>query len=170
MNTTQWRKIKGSYGRYEISNTGLLRRSDNRKHLKRMQLKDQQYYYVDISVYGVKKRIIIHKAVMRNFVGNPTKAKPHINHIDGNRINNRLSNLEYCSPSENMAHAYRIGLRSASGDKNGRSKITERQALSIIRSNMDAQSLAAKYNLSVKHVMAMKKGTFWPHLQKINPN
>jgi hypothetical protein len=43
-----------------------------------------------------------------------------INHINGVKWDNRISNLEIVTPGENLAHAYRIGLASAKGDKNGR--------------------------------------------------
>lgn len=43
-----------------------------------------------------------------------------INHINGNKLDNRICNLELLTPSENTAHAYRLGLRTARGEKNGR--------------------------------------------------
>jgi hypothetical protein len=54
----------------------------------------------------------IHRLVARAFLDN-TASKPHINHIDGNKINNNVSNLEWCTISENNIHAVKEGLRDA---------------------------------------------------------
>lgn len=59
----------------------------------------------------VKKNKSIHRLLMTHFVDNPDN-KPHINHIDGNKQNNSLSNLEWCSVQENTQHAVNHGLIS----------------------------------------------------------
>lgn len=56
------------------------------------------------------KRFLVHRLVADAFILNPQK-HPLINHIDGNPMNNTVSNLEWCTYSENMKHAYKTGLR-----------------------------------------------------------
>lgn len=57
-----------------------------------------------------KKRMRQHRVLMETFVPNPEN-KPQINHIDGNKFNNSLSNLEWCTAEENREHAIRTGLQ-----------------------------------------------------------
>lgn len=68
------------------------------------------YFTVGITYIGKKqKNVLVHQLVAKAFIPNP-ESKPHINHIDGNKKNNTVSNLEWCTPGENIRHAYAHGL------------------------------------------------------------
>ena len=62
------------------------------------------YEYVDLYSQGTHKRKYIHRLVAEAFIPNPEE-KPYINHIDGDSHNNVISNLEWCTPLENVKHA-----------------------------------------------------------------
>jgi len=62
---------------------------------------------------GSQKVIQVHQLIARTFLPNPEN-KPQINHIDGNKQNNNVSNLEWCTASENLKHAFRTGLNKGS--------------------------------------------------------
>ena len=62
------------------------------------------YLYVDLYSRGNRKRYFIHRLVAEAYLPNPGR-KPYINHIDGNTKNNHVSNLEWCTPRENVTHA-----------------------------------------------------------------
>lgn len=87
-----------------------------------------------------------------------------INHINGVKHDNRISNLELVTPSENTKHAYAIGLRSAAGECNGRARLTKDDVLRIRASSMRPADLAASYGVSpstIRDVLSRKR---WKHL------
>ena len=64
--------------------------------------------YLSVSLNGHPRRI--HRLIAENFIPNPLN-KPCVNHIDGNKLNNNISNLEWCTQSENVKHAFATGLK-----------------------------------------------------------
>ena len=108
-----WKDIKGYEGKYQISNKGNIRSLNYRRTGKTKILqpgKDKDgYLLIGLRKDGKKKTYKIHRLVAEAFLENPNK-KPQINHIDGNKQNNYISNLEWCTNKENMAHAYTNGL------------------------------------------------------------
>lgn len=76
----------------------------------------QGYLRLGLRTNGIRKFHNIHRLVAQTFLPNPEN-KPFVNHIDGNKSNNRVENLEWCNQSENMEHAYRTGLKHPSHPK-----------------------------------------------------
>jgi hypothetical protein len=72
-------------------------------------LSNSGYYYICLSNDKTKKYLFVHRIVALEFINND-KLKEQVNHIDGNKINNSINNLEWLSRSENQKHAYRNGL------------------------------------------------------------
>lgn len=128
----EWRDISGFEGRYQVSNTGrvksLSRKVNNHTGMllvkeKILTAKPNPKGYVHIRVNnndGVKSTIRVHRAVAEAFLSNPDN-KPQVNHIDGNKSNNIITNLEWCTNGENQIHAYKNGLNHHS-EKSGRPK------------------------------------------------
>lgn len=159
----RWLSLKGTFGLYKISEYGDILRVDKGTLLKHLIMTGHGYYYVDISVRGKKIRQVIHRSVARHFLGEK-KDGVVINHIDGNKLNNHYSNLEYCTPSENILHAYRLGLKSAKGSNNGRSKLTEDAVLDIRKSDEPTYVLAKRYNVSCTAIQDVKAKRRWAHV------
>ena len=67
------------------------------------------YYHVDIQEFGVSKKVAIHRLLALQYLPNPDN-KRTVNHIDGNKLNNMLTNLEWATDAENVKHAHSIGL------------------------------------------------------------
>ncbi len=71
--------------------------------------KDGKYRSTTIQIDGKQRHLYVHRLVAKAFIPNPHN-KPQINHKDGDPSNNHVSNIEWCTPSENMQHAYKTGL------------------------------------------------------------
>ncbi len=73
------------------------------------------YLRVTLAKNGRKKQVYLHRLLAIHFIDNP-KGLPQVNHIDGDKLNNEISNLEWCTVQENTIHAYKLGLiRHVSG-------------------------------------------------------
>jgi len=106
MQEREWRKIEG-FPNYSVSNYGEVR-NDKTGRILTSTVSGVGYY--DISLFderGNKKRKTIHRLVAIAFLPNPEN-KQQVNHIDGNKLNNCLNNLEWATPHENNLHAYRV--------------------------------------------------------------
>ena len=131
-----WKDIEGYEGLYQVSNYGRVRSLDryvkqnhNTKQLKKGKLiqpiKDcKGYLRLKLCKENTSKRVKIHRLVAQAFIPNPEN-KPQVNHIDGNKTNNRIQNLEWCTNSENQIHAYKMGLNKITEEQ--RRKISQRQ-------------------------------------------
>jgi len=103
-----WKDIKGYEGLYKISNCGRVK-SLRRNIIMKIALDNYNYYHINFQVNNISETIKIHRLVALNFIPNPDN-KPQVNHIDGNKKNNHVSNLEWCTNQENSIHAHKIGL------------------------------------------------------------
>ncbi len=83
-----------------------------------------------IYIDGKSKHLLAHRIVAITFLDNPENLA-EVNHIDGNRSNNNLDNLEWVSREGNQQHAFRTGLNSNKGSKNGKAKLDESTARSL---------------------------------------
>lgn len=83
--------------------------SDSWKELQQVLHKGTGYYLVTLCNNGLRKNQFIHRLLALHFVPNPEN-KPQVNHIDGNKQNNALTNLEWVTSKENSIHAVKMGL------------------------------------------------------------
>lgn len=122
MNQINWVAVKGFEGLYEISNEGVVRSlnrhvyhtGNKQEHLiqgKNLATRINNFGYVSVrlSKGGKTYTRFIHRLVALAFIPNPQNKK-YINHINGIKTDNTLQNLEWCTMSENINHAYRTGL------------------------------------------------------------
>lgn len=107
--TETWKVVVNSNDKYEVSNTGKVRRKETGRILT-PSLNFCGYEYVTICFSGKHKQIRVHRAVAEAFIPNPEN-KPEVNHIDGDKLNNCVENLEWCTRLENEQHAWKTGLK-----------------------------------------------------------
>ena len=122
------------------------------------------YCRVHISHNGVEYKFLVHRLVAETFIPNP-KRLPEVNHIDGNKQNNSVDNLEWCTRSQNTSHAFKTGLRNYNGCKNPHSKLTQSDVETIRRIYVrgkhcenNSYGLAKRYNVSPKTIQNVVNG------------
>lgn len=141
-----WKDIKGYEGCYQVSNLGRIKSLDRMTNnqygeyfmkgriLKNSIIKDKGYCRVSLNNGNGKISKRVHRLVAEAFIPNPEN-KPEVNHKDGNKLNNCVSNLEWCTNKENIEHSIRTGLKKhCNGCSNSSSKFTEEDII-FIRKN-----------------------------------
>ena len=116
-----WKPIKDYEGLYEVSSIGRVRSlgreiidSKGRKQcfkerILKLQYDRYGYLYVPLRNRDNRKKFKVHRLVAEAFIPNPDNL-PQINHIDGNKDNNKVENLEWCTNKYNVLHAHETGL------------------------------------------------------------
>ncbi|AIW03580.1 HNH endonuclease [Bacillus phage Moonbeam] len=152
---------------YEISNLGKVR---NIKTGRLLSLKSGRTGYVSVmlSLKAKNKTYRVHRLVTLAFLPNPT-SKTQVNHKDGVKDNNVLSNLEWATPLENIQHASETGLRDGTkGSGNYQAKLTEDQVVDIKQRLMAGEtivSLAERYKVSVATISYIHQGRVWSQVK-----
>ncbi|WP_214796526.1 MULTISPECIES: NUMOD4 motif-containing HNH endonuclease [unclassified Exiguobacterium] len=124
-----WKDIAGYEGLYQVSNSGEIRsydrvvlaRSGKPTHRKGRVLKQivKKNGYCVVTLTRNKhdrKQMTVHRLVAKTFLGEPVEGL-QVNHIDGDKTNNDVSNLEWTTPKENTRHSIRNGLRKTWGNQ-----------------------------------------------------
>jgi len=155
-----WKDIPGYEGYYQASTLGRVRsinrvtnalskhRNAIKRHyrgsIKKITLKWNGYQQVTLARDGVHKRLLVHRLIALALISNPYN-KPEINHIDGNKGNNIVSNIEWVTSSENQIHANNV-LMVQVGENNPNSKFRDSEVRRII----DEYKVIANYKILAK--------------------
>ena len=104
-----WKDVEGYESLYQISNFGRIRKFSKNRILILSVWDSDGYNSITLSKDNSPLSFLVHRLVAQAFIPNPEN-KPQVNHIDGNKKNNHVENLEWVTASENMQHAYDNGL------------------------------------------------------------
>ena len=174
-----WKDIPGYEGLYQVNNLGEvkslkryvnhsvvgLKRVVNEK-IKKPVMADR-YLQIKLHRDGVGKHFLLHRIVANAFVPNPN-GKQQVNHKDGNKLNNKYTNLEWCTSFENMLHAVDTGLMKKRYGENSRNhKLTENDVIKIRqlwKDNKTIKYIADLFDMSTSHIGAIIKYKYWSHI------
>ena len=106
----EWRDIPGYESFYQVSNLGNVRSIRFNKVRNMKSWDSHGYRAVELCINNNRYIVGVHQLVALAFIPNPEN-KPEVNHKDRNRSNNNVENLEWVTQSENIAHAYRNGVK-----------------------------------------------------------
>jgi hypothetical protein len=162
-----WKEINGYEGIYLISNLGNVKslerfvsnHSGFNKKLKEKYRKPSisktGYYVLDLQKESKRKTFKLHRLIAIAFIEN-TFNKPCINHKNGNKLDNRIENLEWCTISENNIHAINTKLKNDSGVNNSKSNITENDVYFIRNSKLKLKELSEMFNINQSGISKIK--------------
>lgn len=108
-----WRDVIGYEDLYKVSNLGNIKTLYPRKYGNILQkyINKEGYVFVRLNKNCKRTGLLLHRIVAKAFIPNPEN-KPQVNHIDGNKLNNNVDNLEWVTASENQKHSWNNNLMS----------------------------------------------------------
>lgn len=152
-----WKTIEGTDGEYQVSDTGLVKTTKTGRVL-RPAVSRHGYERVCLFKMDRERRYRVHRLVAMAFIPNPDNL-PQVNHKDGNKRNNHVSNLEWITNEDNMHHAKEHGLRA------GHERFCESKKKRVIATNVASGEqivfdsiLAARKTIGTCHVQEVLKG------------
>lgn len=166
----EWRAIPGYDGRYEVTRTAKVRNALTQQQL---QPGVASHGYPTVSLrrgFGPPKTWCLHTLVLSAFVG-PRPSGHCCRHLDGNKLNNNLSNLAWGSYAENAADMAVHGTRIR-GQKYKSARVSDDSAAEIraLKGVMSQSALAKIYGVSPAAVQAVYDGRTWKHVRSLGVN
>jgi len=165
----EWREIDGFNGRYQVSNLGRVR---NKNIIMKAFMgfgSGGEYFRIAlVHPENGQKKHPVHRLVAKAFIPNPDN-KPFINHKNCIRNDNRVSNLEWCTQSENVQHAVKAGrYRPPLGEKSLSSKLTNAQVVEIKKQLnegiLSMYRIAKNFGVHKVTIFDIKYGNTWKHI------
>lgn len=160
-----WADIAGYEGSYQVSNLGKVRSLDRVEHSdvwkrrarcgKELSAIKKRTGYMSVNLYkdGKMRTYCVHRLVAAAFI-DKKPGDTQVNHKNGNKTDNRASNLEWCTGSENVKHAFDVLKRKPSGHK----RFSDSQIIEIRSSSKSQRDIADEYGISRSMVGLIKQG------------
>ena len=181
-----WRPVIGYEELYEVSSSGLVRGKEkevsgnHKKPTRKIPVRDKKqcllvgYPAVTLFKDGKPKLIKVHRLVAEAFLENPDSL-PCVNHIDNDKTNNDVSNLEWCTHEHNTHHMLKQGRQDwAYGERSSSAKLTEDDVVLIknLSKHMRQIDIAVMFGIRQQQVSRILAGKRWKHLnedQEVHP-
>lgn len=155
--------IKGYENYYEISNYGRVRSLYNRYKMcefKKPYTRKDGYVVANLIKDGKQTTFYLHRLVANHFIENDDINMTEINHIDGDKQNNHVDNLEWCTSQQNIIHSYKSNL-SKIGFNRTSSKLTEEMVFkipSLLKDGYSIKQISKLFNVSTTAIHHVLKG------------
>jgi len=172
----KWLPVVGYEGLYEVSNNGYVRalyregiykarwgmaKMNFPAKILKLSKNTNGYNYVSLSKNSNHRKYLIHRLVLIAFVG---ESDLQCNHKDGNKENNNLYNLEFCTNQENSLHSTRV-LKQKIGELNGKAKLKYDDIKNIRSDNRILREIAKDYGVTLQAIHHIKIGKTWSHVK-----
>jgi len=154
-----WKTIK-DFKNYEVSNYGNIRSNHYSKVRILKQENAKGYLRVSLSKDNIVYRFQVHRLVAIHFILN-IQEKPCVNHIDGNKLNNNVSNLEWCTYSENEKHSYKVLNKINPIRKLDLKKVNHIREKAFKGRNGNIKQLSLFYNVNVSTIYNILKNKYY---------
>ena len=165
-----WKTIQNETN-YEVSSEGQVRNKQT-KQIKSLRYSNKGY--ARVTLYPSGKTYSVHRLVAENFIINPDNY-PSVNHKDGNKANNRLENLEWCTPKQNTRHAIDViktmSTADWSGIRNPEHKLDYGLVYSIkfgLLGQLSNFQLEKMLGVQEETVRRIKVNELWKHVVKVD--
>lgn len=162
MSSEIWKNIPFIKG-YEVSSFGRIKNTKRGTIRKLNNNSKKGYYLINLP----NKTYAVHRLVAMVFIEN-LENKSQVNHIDGNKLNNNVNNLEWVTDKENRLHAKTTGLLNPPrGSRNGLAKLKESDILEIRKLFMSGKSQAEigrLFNVDRRNIHLIVRGKAWNHV------
>lgn len=169
-----WKDINGYDGKYKISNwgrvisyydeniTGKLRKPVFEGRFRT----NGDYLFISLSGNQIIRKFLLHRLVALHFLPNP-ESLPEVNHLDGDKTNNSISNLAWSTSKHNRLHAIKIGLIPTSQEYTKLAKLTDAEVIEIRKlsnNGMSTYDLADRFKMCRKSISNIIKRKSWKHI------
>lgn len=173
-----WREIQGWEGFYEVSDEGRIKRvapsifgrwHQPAGHILAPHVIKSGYRMVRLCRRTEEKCLRVCRIVLRVFSGEPPTPQHQANHINGNKADDRASNLEWVTPQQNCRHAYDVlGVEKPRGEKHHHARLTAAiiaEARELITAGWRHREVAERFGVARSTISGALRGTNWGHLR-----
>ena len=166
-----WKDIDGYEGYYQVSNMGRVRSVDRvvehptngarvlNGKLRKLKLHRSGYHHLGLTKDGETKYRLVHRLAAQAFIPNP-ESKPQVNHIDGVKTNNNVSNLEWATHKENTVHAVE--------NKLIKTKLNKEDVIAIrllySKGKHKLRDISSLFNVHYSTISEIVNGVSWKHI------
>lgn len=162
-----WKDVVGYEGLYQVSNLGRVKsyahivRCRNGIRIQPSKVLsncfDGKYFHVTLFRNNKRNICLVHRLVAVAFIPNPNNKKT-INHIDGVKTNNKVDNLEWNTYSENIKHAFRLGLNHSNGGNTAKAILSYDLNGNFVKEYKSTNDAARKLHLSTGNIWSVLNG------------
>lgn len=163
----------GIYPIYYVSNYGKVLNTMTGK-VEKIFMRNNGYWYVSVGAYNTynsRKKFNIHRLVLLTFNYIPGCENLQVNHIDGNKKNNCLTNLEWVTPKQNIEHSIKTGLRTIFGQDKPSAKLRDEDVHNICKlivNKVPDAAIARDYypQVSEANINSIHRRHTWKHISQ----